>query len=123
VRKDYLEFSTGLPSLDSILKDIRPGDNVVWQVDSVDDYIPFVHHFCQTAHREHQDLIYFRFAEHESLLPSDVKADVYQLYPERGFESMLDKIFKVIEESGRNGHALSGRLSQPSRKPVSCRFL
>ena len=100
MRKEYLEFSTGLPSLDGILKGIRPGDNVVWQVDSIDDYIPFVHHFCQTAHKEHQDLIYFRFAEHESLLPPDVGADVHQLYPERGFESMLDEIFRVIEEAG-----------------------
>ena len=100
MRKDYLEFSTGLPILDGILKGIRPGDNVVWQVDSIDDYIPFVHHFCRTAHNEHQDLIYFRFAEHVNLLPSDVEADVYELHPEHGFESMLDEIFRVIEKSG-----------------------
>lgn len=100
MRKEYLEFSTGLPILDGILKGIRPGDNVVWQVDSVEDYIPFVQHFSRTAHGSHQDLIYFRFAEHENLLPPGVEAKVYDLHPTHGFESMLDEIFEVIEKSG-----------------------
>jgi pyruvate, water dikinase len=100
VRKGYLEFSTGLSSLDGILKGIRPGDNVVWQVDSVEDYIPFVHHFCRQSQQDQQDLIYFRFAEHESLLPPDVSAEVFQLHPEQGFEVLLDEIFKVIERFG-----------------------
>ena len=65
MHKGYIEFKTGLHSLDGVLKGIRPGDNVVWQVDSVEDYVPFVHHFCQAAHQDQQTLIYFRFAEHK----------------------------------------------------------
>ena len=100
MHKGYVEFSTGNHSLDGVLKGIRPGDNVVWQVDSVEDYIPFVHHFCKAAHRDQQTLIYFRFAEHEYLLPPDVNAEVYQLHPEQGFEKLLDEIFRVIEKTG-----------------------
>ena len=100
MRKGYIEFSTGLSSLDGILKGVRPGDNVVWQVDSVADYVPFVHHFCRKSQQDQQSLIYFRFAEHENLLPADVTAEVVQLHPEQGFEVLLDEIFKVIEEFG-----------------------
>ena len=38
-------LSTGLAGLDSVLKGLMPGDNVVWQVDSVDDYRPFAEFF------------------------------------------------------------------------------
>ncbi len=31
-------LSTGLPGLDKTLRGLIPGDNVVWQVDSVEDY-------------------------------------------------------------------------------------
>ena len=37
-----VQMSTGLPGLDKILFGIRSGDNIVWQVDSIDDYLPFV---------------------------------------------------------------------------------
>lgn len=33
---------SGLPGLDSMLDSIRMGDNVVWQVSSMDDYMHFV---------------------------------------------------------------------------------
>ena len=100
MRKGYLEFSTGLPNLDRVLRGIRPGDNVVWQVDSVEDYIPFVHYFCRKSQQDQQSLIYFRFADHEYLLPDDVTAEVFQLHPEQGFEILMDEIFKVIEDFG-----------------------
>ena len=38
-----LSFSTGITALDDVLHGIKPGDNVVFQVDSITDYIPFVH--------------------------------------------------------------------------------
>ena len=37
-----IQMSTGLPALDKILHGIRPGDNIVWQVDSIDNYLPLV---------------------------------------------------------------------------------
>ena len=87
MRKANLEFSTGLSSLDNVLTGVRPGDNLVWQVDSVDDYVPFVHHFCRKAQQDQQSLIYFRFADHENLLPEGVTAEVFQLHPEQGLRA------------------------------------
>ena len=41
--------STGLPGLDQVLQGLRPGDNVVWQVEAVDDYRPLVAPFVARA--------------------------------------------------------------------------
>ena len=43
------ELSTGLAGLDRLLTGLIPGDNVVWQVASLEDYLPFVKPYCQTA--------------------------------------------------------------------------
>ena len=100
MEKVYTLLSTGLPGLDRVLTGVRPGDNIVWQVDSVDDYIPFVSPFFHNAYREGRKLIYFRFADHPSLLPPDVKAEVFHLHPEDGFENFIDEIFDKIELFG-----------------------
>jgi len=48
---DRNHISTGLPGLDQMLTGLRAGDNVVWQVDSLDDYAALVRPFCQWARR------------------------------------------------------------------------
>jgi pyruvate,water dikinase len=100
MEKVYTLLSTGLPGVDKVLCGVRPGDNIVWQVDSVEDYIPFVHPFCRNAYAEKRKLIYFRFADHEQLLPPEVKAEVFHLHPENGFENFIDEIFNKIETFG-----------------------
>ena len=81
-----LEFSSGIPELDDILQNVLAGDNVVLQIDEIEDYIPFIHAFCRNVNREKKDLIYFRFAQHDYLLPEDVEATVYELNPKKGFD-------------------------------------
>ncbi|MCX7725913.1 MAG: PEP/pyruvate-binding domain-containing protein [Chitinispirillaceae bacterium] len=62
--------------------------------------MPFVHPFCRNAAKEGRKLIYFRFADHQSLLPEDVKAEIFRLHPEDGFENFIDEIFSKIERFG-----------------------
>jgi hypothetical protein len=64
-------FSSGIESLDEILQGVLAGDNVVWQVDAVEDQIPFVSAFCRCAHLDGKKLIYFRFGEHQPLVPDN----------------------------------------------------
>lgn len=92
--------ATGLPGLDEMLRGLIPGDNVVWQVDSVDDYLPFVLPFWTEARRQGRRLIYFRFARHRELIPEPDGGEVYQLHPEDGFETFLTQILDVIEKAG-----------------------
>jgi pyruvate,water dikinase len=103
VQAVYHSYSTGLAGLDEVLTGVRPGDNIVWQVDRIDEYVPFVHHFCVQAARSRQPLVYFRFAPHAALLPEGVEAEVHRLHPERGFEEFISEIFDVIERVGVGG--------------------
>ncbi len=92
---------TGMPSLDAVITGLRPGDNVVFQVDDVPDYIPFVHLFCSDAVKNGRKLVYFRFASHGSLLPKGVIAEHHELNPAAGFEAFISSILSVIEQKGK----------------------
>ena len=60
-----MQLSTGLPGLDRVLRGVMPGDNFVWQVESLADFAPFAAAFCEMAAAKNKKLIYFRFAKHE----------------------------------------------------------
>lgn len=87
--KVYTLMSTRLPEVDDVIQGVVPGDNIVWQMDSIEDYVLFVHPFLRDAYKKGNKLIYFRFAEHSSLLPENVKAEVYNLWPKEGFELFI----------------------------------
>ncbi len=93
-------FSIGIAALDKILQKIVPGDNIVLQMDDIKDYIPFVKAFCNNTNKEKKDLIYFRFAQHQYLIPKEVKVRVYQLNPKQGFDNFISEIINKIELHG-----------------------
>ncbi|HUT26283.1 MAG TPA: PEP/pyruvate-binding domain-containing protein, partial [Sumerlaeia bacterium] len=95
------DLTTGLTGLDRALRGLLPGDNVVWLVDSVDDYAPFVEPYCRSVLASPRRLIYFRFAEHPALLSAESGAEIRELKPEQGFEKFITDIHKTIEEAGR----------------------
>ena len=99
---EHLDFHTGIPALDQVIGGVYPGDNIVWQVDSIDAYIPFVHAFCLNAQQENKALIYFRFGRHAHLLETlpEVEATVFELDPTQGFEHFITALFDVIEHYG-----------------------
>ncbi len=107
-------LSTGLTGLDDVIKGLIPGDNLVWQVESVDDYVPLVEPFARVAPKLGQKLIYFRFAKHPPIVPDDAGAEVHELHPEAGFETFLAEIHKVIEETGNGGYYVFDCLSDLS---------
>ena len=104
-------LSTGLPGMDRVLKGLIPGDNIVWQVDSVEGYRPFVEPYCRWAREAGQRLIYFRFARHEPLICQDMRATVCELDPQEGFEAFIAGIHRTIEQGGRGGYYVFDCLS------------
>lgn len=97
---DLSSFSTGLPSLDKTLQGLRAGDNVVWQVESVDDYVPFLIPFWEESRQQNRKLVYFRFARHRELISEAMGGERIRLHPEDGFEKFVEEIMEVIERSG-----------------------
>ena len=95
------DLSSGLPELDQILRGLLPGDNVVWQVAHIEDYLVFVEPFCRHAMRRGRRLTYFRFARHQPLIGDDIDAERCELEPQMGFEAFLDRVHATIERAGR----------------------
>ncbi len=116
-------LTTGLCGLDRVLKGLIPGDNVVWQVDSVDDYLPFLKPYCESALATGQQLVYFRFAKHDALTTRVSGAQVHQLEPQAGFEQFITEIHRVIEITGHGGFYVFDCLSDLAADWYSDRML
>ena len=116
-------MSTGLPALDKILHGIRPGDNIVWQVDSIDDYLPLVQPFVENAIAKGNKLVYFRFAKHKELVLEGSGAQIYQLNPEAGFELFINKIHEVIKQNSGDVYYVFDSLSELAISSYSERML
>ena len=96
------EVTTGLPGLDKVLRDVIPGDNIVWQVETVAEYEALVVPYARAARQAGRRLIYFRFASHEKLIPDDFGAEIHALDPRLGFESFVTQVHQVIDNAGRH---------------------
>jgi pyruvate,water dikinase len=91
--------STGHKGFDKVIDDLRLGDNVVWQVDSVSDYRSMALSFAAQAKTEGRRLVYVRFGDHEPLLESGAK--VYHVDASRGFESFATEIHNIVSREGK----------------------
>jgi pyruvate,water dikinase len=107
-----MSASTGLPGLDHILKGLRPGDNVVWRVDNIEDYAAFAQPFCERALAEGKTVVYFRFATHPPVLPEDPRIIVHEVRHSGGFESFITFIHEKIRETGRGGYFVFDSMSE-----------
>jgi len=97
----FSHVSTGWESLDTIIDHLRKGDNVVWQVDSVDDYERLVALFVKEALSGNQRVVYMRFARHMSLLEERDNLKIYHLNVDNGFESFSSQVHDIITKEGR----------------------
>jgi len=94
---------SGLPELDKILCGLRDGDNIVWQVDSWEDYAPFAQAFSEQAVKEGNRVIYFRFGRHKSLIPPGENIEIHQIDYTLGFEYFTNTIHSIIEQVKSKG--------------------
>jgi pyruvate,water dikinase len=105
------QLSTGMRGLDRILGGVLAGDNIVWQVESIDDFLPLVEPYCRYATTQGRRLIYFRFAKHPPLVGEESGAEIHELHPDEGFETFLFTIHRIIGEAGLGAYYLFDCLS------------
>jgi pyruvate, water dikinase len=104
-------YSTGLPQLDRALRGLIPGDNIVFRIDSIDDYQSFVDPYWQRVRDQGKRLLYFRFADHPPLLEEDPSVEICELDPRAGVERFTAAIHAKIAQWERGGWVLFDRLS------------
>ena len=92
------KVSTGISGFDQIIDMLRLGDNVVWQVQSVEDYIRVVTPYIRQAKADGRRLVYFRFGRHMPLMAEEDPDVWYTVDASEGFESFATIIHNVIEK-------------------------
>lgn len=92
--------STGQQAVDAVIDGLRSGDNVVWQVDSIDDYLYFARPFIDRAVAEKRKVVYMRFAGHRPLIEDTDNVRVRVLDAHSGFESFTTDVYNIITEEG-----------------------
>jgi len=103
--------STGLKGLDKIICDLKKGDNVVWQVDSIEDYSHFVRPYIKKALEDKRNIVYMRFARHSPLIENQPDVTVYQLDAKGGFESFSTQVHAIISHEGTGAYYVFDCLS------------
>lgn len=117
------DFGTGFPALDDTLEGLQAGDNVVWQVDSMEQYRPFATLLAAHARKLDKPLVYFRFARHAPLVEPGDGVTVCDLRPDAGFETFITNAHEVIERFGRGGYFIFDSLSALSLEYFSERMI
>ncbi len=92
--------STGLRGLDKVINGLRLGDNVVWQIDQIEDYLDFVRPFVKQALADRQEIIYIRFAAHPAIFEGVKGIQTYRLDALLGFEAFSTQLNNIITKHG-----------------------
>lgn len=92
---------SGIKGLDEAIQGLRLGDNVVWQVEYLPDYVFFAEPFIAKALRDGRRCVYIRFAPHPPVLEHRQGLEVVEIDPGQGFDYFSREVHKAIEERGR----------------------
>jgi len=92
---------SGMASLDELLQGLWLGDNIVWQVDRLDDYIYFARAFAEQVINDGFDCVYLRFAPHAAILEPRPGLTITRIDHSHGFDYFTSEVHRIIEERGR----------------------
>ncbi len=93
--------SSGVRALDKLLQGVRLGDNVVWQVDSLNDYIHFAESFVNQSIKAGFKCVYIRFAAHTPVLTPRAGLTIVNVDPSLGFDFFSTAVHRIIDENGK----------------------
>ena len=99
--KYHERVSTGMTGFDKCVDMLRIGDNVVWQIDKMEDYIRVVEPYVAQAKKDGRKLVYMRFGLHPPVLKDTTGIQVYRLDAGQGFEQFATTVHQIVEEEGK----------------------
>ena len=95
--------STGILGFDTVIDSLRIGDNVVFRVNSIEEYKAFVDPFIKKSLEDNRKLIYMRYADHAPLIENPKileKTKVYTIDAFHGFEAFSSQVHDIITKEG-----------------------
>lgn len=92
--------STGYAELDNILEGLRIGDNVVFKIESINNYRYFIDPFVDQALRDGRKVSYMRFGDHLPLVREDPQIQIHHLNARLGFESFATSVYNIVRDQG-----------------------
>ena len=116
--KHSVRISTGIPGLDRSLDDLRRGDIVAWQIESIGDYVFVATQFVTDEALTGRRIVYLRFGDHEELIPVDalekrgVNMKQYVLDPAVGFETFAVQVHRIISSEAEDSFFLFDCISE-----------
>ncbi len=109
--QSLIRASTGLAELDRVIDSLRLGDNVLWQVETIEEYCKFTKPFVRKSLAENRKVIYMRFGEHKPVIDNYYGITVYELDSAGGFEAFSVQVYDVITREGREAYYVFDCLS------------
>ena len=103
---------SGISMMDEALQYIRLGDNVVWQVPSLDEFRYVAERFADQAISDGRNLIYIRFAGHEPILSPREGLKIEHVELSHRFENFTVNIHNLIEREGYDAFYVFDCLSE-----------
>ncbi|MBQ6540272.1 MAG: phosphoenolpyruvate synthase [Oscillospiraceae bacterium] len=103
---------SGIPEMDTAFDNIRLGDNVVWRVSDLSQFKLFMEPYVEQAVKDGRNIIYFRFASHEPLVPDRPEIKTVEVPLSHRFETFTVEIHNVIEKEGKDAFYVFDCLSE-----------
>lgn len=98
--KLHERVSTGMAGFDKTIDMLRMGDNVVWQIDSIDDYLEVVRPYIRKAREDCRRIVYVRFGSHPPVVEETRDIQIYKVDASQGFEQFATAVHQIAEKEG-----------------------
>nr|MCR4687954.1 phosphoenolpyruvate synthase [Saccharofermentans sp.] len=103
---------SGIPEMDKAFDNIRLGDNVVWRVSELSQFVLFVEPYIKQAILDKRNIVYFRFASHPRLVPDLPEIKTVNIPLSHRFETFTVDIHNIIEREGYDTFCVFDCLSE-----------
>ena len=95
-----MNISTGFNRLDNIINHLHRGDNVLWRIDSIDNYLFFSDAFASISIEKNKPVVYFRYGSHKAILREQPGVRIIQSHPENSFVTFIRVVLCVHVAEG-----------------------
>lgn len=108
----FERVKSGIPQMDTVLDNIRLGDNVVWRVTDLEEFHLFLDPYVKQAISDNRKLIYVRFASHPPLVEDQEGVKIVNIELSHRFETFTVEIHNLITHEGRGAFYVFDCLSE-----------